>query len=406
MARILYVTPRFPWPLSSGQQIATFKDLQYLSQYAVIDMVSLIDPSEKLQLSQYISDLRHQLPNVTIHRPFIHPIHSNRSLVRKMLYFMLSLYHRQPYIVGKLHNSNFVRYIINFLSSNDIEILFIDQIGASYLVDLIPVQIKKQTKIVYRSHDILFETLFLYRKQLKINPILLPLQLDLINCIQYERHVWESVDYILPISRRMGGLIATISKSAAEKIIIFPTPIDPPPYTTMSAKRDARILYVGSVHYPPNFQGLQWFLRTCWPIIRKQLPQAQIDIVGRGSEHLPAYDGVNRYGYVDDVEPFYQKAAVLVVPLLSGSGVRIKILEAMSRGLPVVSTRVGYAGIDLIEGEHALVSDDPEVFSKYTCDILVDVNLQQNLSRKGREFIFDYYNKHKDQNLINKMLSK
>jgi glycosyltransferase involved in cell wall biosynthesis len=100
-----------------------------------------------------------------------------------------------------------------------------------------------------------------------------------------------------------------------------------------------------------------------------------------------AGNGVVVTGYVADLQPVLDQSALLVVPLLSGSGMRVKILEAFARGIPIVSTTIGVEGIDARHGEHLLVADSPEDFARAVARLLRDPDLAARLARAGRQLV-------------------
>jgi glycosyltransferase involved in cell wall biosynthesis len=127
-------------------------------------------------------------------------------------------------------------------------------------------------------------------------------------------------------------------------------------------------------------------------------PEVTYDIVGARPPHTLqsaaeglADAGVRLHGYVADAKPFWTGANVLAVPLLSGGGVRVKILEAMAIGVPVVSTTVGCEGLDVHHGEHLLIANTPEEFARACACILQDKELAQNLAQNARQLILDKY---------------
>lgn len=121
------------------------------------------------------------------------------------------------------------------------------------------------------------------------------------------------------------------------------------------------VVFVGSMDYYPNAEGAVWFAREIWPVIRERCPTLEFCIVGaRPTEAVLALreiPGVTVTGTVPDVRPYYQRALAAVVPLRTGGGTRLKILEAMAAGTPVISTALGAEGLRITPGEHYLLAD-------------------------------------------------
>lgn len=130
---------------------------------------------------------------------------------------------------------------------------------------------------------------------------------------------------------------------------------------------ESRILFVGLLSYAPNRIGIEWFIRTVWPLIVKEMPDTRLDVVGRDpSDEILAANGKNGitvHGFVDDLAKLYASAAFSIVPLHAGGGTRLKILESLGRGVPVISTTVGAYGIPLTDSHGLIRSDGARAFS-------------------------------------------
>jgi glycosyltransferase involved in cell wall biosynthesis len=158
----------------------------------------------------------------------------------------------------------------------------------------------------------------------------------------------------------------------------------------------ANVLSIATMHYPPNAEAVRWFLNEVWPIVRQTTPSVRLDVAGpRPPEDIVDAGGrdeqISVHGYVEDIEPLYQQAALFIVPLLSGSGVRVKILEAMARGVPVVSTTIGADGLDVVDGEHLLIADTPAAFAAAVRSLLDDPQRARAIGAAGRQRIVERY---------------
>jgi glycosyltransferase involved in cell wall biosynthesis len=161
---------------------------------------------------------------------------------------------------------------------------------------------------------------------------------------------------------------------------------------TPRSERARGVLSVATMFYPPNVEGISWFAREVFPTVRRAVPEVAFHAVGaRPPAHIrrlaTSGSGIEVPGYVADVEPFFERSAVLVVPLHSGSGMRVKILEAFARGIPVVSTTVGVEGIEAQPGEHLLVADRPEDFAAAVIRLLQHPDEAARLARAGRALV-------------------
>lgn len=149
-------------------------------------------------------------------------------------------------------------------------------------------------------------------------------------------------------------------------------------------KPGRRVLFVGSLAAGPNIQGLEWFLDGAWPLVRRAEPDAILDVVGMFPPpglalRLERVNG-RLHADVPSVEPFYRACDLVVSPINIGGGTRIKILEAMAYGRPVVSTTIGAEGLDLETGRHALIANEVLDFADAVVRLIRDIKLRRSLA--------------------------
>lgn len=150
-----------------------------------------------------------------------------------------------------------------------------------------------------------------------------------------------------------------------------------------------RVVFTGTAGYGPNDDAVKWLLQEIWPIIRQSCPRAALMLAGRGAgiRWLPMTQGMPDVQVISDpvdMRPVLQRAALAIVPLRSGSGTRLKIVESMSMGVPVVSTEIGAEGLQLVAGSEVLLEDTAEGLAAATVRLLQDESLRRALSAAGR----------------------
>jgi glycosyltransferase involved in cell wall biosynthesis len=188
-----------------------------------------------------------------------------------------------------------------------------------------------------------------------------------------------------------------LTELAGPEVLIRTAPIsvDARHRSTPALPSTPSVLFLGGLHWPPNAEALAFFIREIWPLVRRDQPNATLTAVGRDDSSLATecrgVPGVTLTGWVDDIEPYVARSRALIVPMRAGSGMRVKILEAMARGLPVVSTRVGCEGIDVRSGEHLLVADEPSTFAAALVRVLTDADLAQSLAAAARRLALARY---------------
>lgn len=384
---MLYLCGQMPWPCDSGQKIVTYGDLVTLSAVFEIDVISCIDAIHQDQTSQYLAELRKRCPKVM----FLNPVTCHvleAGIIARGGAFIDGLIRRVPYTVSRFRHNRYSEAVMSAVRSRGYDVLCVDHIHPGYLLRLIPASIRRKLLLCYRAHDILSETLALFRQELRSVGLRCALHVDELICRRYERQLWEAVDIIAPVTRRLGREIVRMYPESKRKIIYLPVSASAARSKRRNDRVGARVLYIGSVHYPPNLSGLQWFLKQCWPLVVQRCPDARLDIVGRGSERLgPVGSSVAVHEHVRDVERFYDEAAVFVVPLFSGSGIRLKVIDALRRGIPVVSTECGYRGLEVNVGRDLLVAETAEGFAANICSVMTDGVLAEELSESGRRFV-------------------
>lgn len=156
----------------------------------------------------------------------------------------------------------------------------------------------------------------------------------------------------------------------------------------------ASLFSLASMNWKPNEEGVRWFVRECWPLIRQQHPELEFRIAGR---HIPQKfleplpPGIRIVGEVADSKAFMRENGILVVPLLSGSGVRIKILEGMSLGVTVITTSIGAEGIPATHQKNILIADTPQAFAEAVSCCLGHPEECRRIGRQAAAFIREHY---------------
>lgn len=139
---------------------------------------------------------------------------------------------------------------------------------------------------------------------------------------------------------------------------------------------ESTLLFVGTFSWKPNQDAVEAFLGRCWKRIRASVPSARFLVVGKNPEKLPSFrappDGVEFLGFVDDLEAIYGRARVVVCPIVTGGGTRVKLVEAAAYGKPIVSTSIGAEGLDFENEVHAFIADDMEDFASLCIGLLGD----------------------------------
>lgn len=210
---------------------------------------------------------------------------------------------------------------------------------------------------------------------------------------RFEAAALASFSRVFAISSEEADVMAEVSDREVE---ILPHVVNTRKFTPGDSSRsESTVLFVGNYRHRPNLHGLLWFIDEVWPRVCATRPEAVFEIVGPGLEgddlNRVRSKGVRVMGRVEDLVARYRNASVFVNPILSGGGMRGKVLESFACGLPVVSTQMGMEGIAAGEGTHYLEADDPEGFASRVGMYLDDPDMRSRHADLARALVQELY---------------
>ena len=190
---------------------------------------------------------------------------------------------------------------------------------------------------------------------------------------------------------KVASLFRTKNVVAIPNAVPLPNVTDPSP--------EPRILMLGNYEYAPNRLGAEFFLDQVWPSVSSAFPAAEVVFAGHKVEAIQHYahppQGVLFPEFVDDLEDLYRRTRIVICPILSGGGTRVKIMEAAAYGRPVVSTTMGVEGIDLIDQREVLLSDTSENFADACVKLLSDYKASRLIGAAARKAVESKYEREK-----------
>lgn len=212
----------------------------------------------------------------------------------------------------------------------------------------------------------------------------------------YERWLFQQFNLCLVTSAQDRQRVIAEMSLPDEQTALVPNGVDVEYYHLgPGTPEQPRLIYNGALTYSANYDAMDFFLKQIFPSIQREVPDATISITGstRGvnRDALATNAHVIFTGYVDDIRPLITGSMVCVVPLRQGAGTRLKILEAMALGTPIVSTTKGAEGLEVEAGRHLLLADEPAEFAAQTVRLLRDPALRQRLATNARQFVEEKY---------------
>ena len=384
--RILLLTQVLPYPPDSGPKVKTWNVLKYLSQHHEVTLVSFVrgDQTAEIQhLQKYCKA--------------VHVVQISRNPIYDAVAMLRSVVTGQPWMMVRDDRADMRALIDRLCGQDQFDIAHADQLNMAQYAEL-AAQRQPGIRKVLDAHNALW---LLYKRLAEtmtggVRKILLTRDWRLLKT--YEGRICREFPGVLAVSREDQ---TALEEAAGQKLDAVVIPIAVDTDEVAQVQRDAHaghILHIGTMYWPPNIDGIQWFVREVYPHIRAARPDVVFDVVGaRPPQDLLNMNqqgiGVNVTGYVADPEPYLQQCGVMVVPLRAGGGMRVKILNALSQGLPMVSTTIGAEGIAVVSGEHMLIADDPHTFAEAVLRLLSDKKLADRLGLNGRALIrgtYDY----------------
>jgi glycosyltransferase involved in cell wall biosynthesis len=220
---------------------------------------------------------------------------------------------------------------------------------------------------------------------------------------RYERQACLAADRVVAVSDADAHALRSLVPGLEPVVVPNGVDIDHytapiPPLSERPGPEPCDLVFTGKMDFRPNVDSALWFAQQVLPLIRREAPDVRFWIVGQNPhprlEPLRADPAVELTGWVEDVRPYIAAAAVYVVPLRIGGGTRLKVLEAMAMGKPIVSTAVGCEGFEVVDGQELLMADAPSEFAAAVLQLIRQPELRERLGRAAGDFAASRYDWH------------
>jgi glycosyltransferase involved in cell wall biosynthesis len=380
--RLLFLTGQVPYPPHAGGALRTYGLLDGLHQAGfTIDLLTFIEPGQSDPASTPLATLCGEM--VALPAP-------RRSLADRLRDLMLT-----PYadMARRFYSPQFEAALKNQLMRVDYDLVQIESLEmAAYLPTIRAV--RPAVRVIYDSFNAEFDLQRLMYEIDRRVPARLPgAAYSLIQwqrLTRFERKVCQQVDRVIAVSDADAEAFGRLAPGV--QVAIVPNAIYVEEYSRATQQLDlgsAALLFTGTMNYRPNVDAVMWFTNHVLGEIRHAVPEARLFVVGNKPHNR--LDGVRQRpdvevtGFVQDVLPFLQSAAVYVAPLRMGSGTRLKLLQAMAAGCAIVSTRIGAQGLKVTSWREAILADDATSFAQGTIALLRDLTYRRRLGQAARE---------------------
>lgn len=377
-----------PYPPHGGCLQRSFNLLREVSKNNTIHLLTLNQkamlPDEK-SIKASIKALNEHCDTIKV---FGIPLDLSR--IKWYVCLFLNLFTLTPFTVWWFRSREFADEIEKHIQSNSFDLITFDTIDLFQYAQLAP-NIPK----VLNHHNV-ESTLLLRRSANEKNPFIkFYLYLQGRKLRRYEKKVVGKVDVNLTVSENDSDILRELVPHSRYEVVPNGTDID---YFKPDSNKQCskRLVFTGGMAWYPNKDAMIYFCSSIYPLIKREIPDIEIDIIGRSptqeikkmAENDPS---IKLHGYVDDVRGYINQAAAYVVPIRVGGGTRLKILDAFACGKALVSASVGCEGIDVTPEENILIGDSPEEFARQVIRILNDNTLREKLEINARVLVENQY---------------
>jgi len=395
--RILFLCNKSPWPPKEGGPLAMNMLVEGLAEaghevkvLAVNSYKYHIDPAS--------------IPTDYLQKTGIELIDIDLRI--KPLIAFLNLFTKRSYHIERFISETFRKKLTEILRDHVYDIIQLETLFMSPYLDTI--RLYSGARIVLRAHNI--EHLIWERVAGEArNPFKCWYLKHLASTLKnYELKILKKFDGIAAITPTDAGYFRKVlsEKRSAIPVVDIPFGVDPDRYPYSPEKAEFPSLFtIGSMNWIPNEEGIRWFLHDVWPDVAQQFPDLKYYLAGR---EMPVWmkelklPNVVVLGEVKDACEFMISKAIMVVPLFSGSGIRIKIIEGLATGRTIISTSLGVEGIRCTNYENILIANIPCEFFEMISICVSDRERCRQIGEKGRELIKTHYNM---KTIIDKLIS-
>jgi glycosyltransferase involved in cell wall biosynthesis len=381
---ILFLSTRSPYPLISGHSLRTYHILKGASQNHDVTFVTFVQLPEHELKKENLNHLRSFCKAVY---PFEIPADMSKIIFAKMLF--LNLFSSLPFVAQKYDAPLMREKIREIIQKEHIDLVHVDLLPLTAYIN----EFESLPKILV-NHNV--ESVRLYRWfRTEPNPAKKAyLGIQWLKLRSFERSAMNRFDGCVVVSEIDRELL--IKMGVKSKLFVVPNGTNTKFFKPNNGKVvENSVLWIGHMDVHTNKDAVLYFWKDIYPILQRKYPEVKMTFVGTAppkeiSAAARTDGNVRVTGFVDDIRPYIDEAAVMVVPIRIGSGTRLKILDAMAMRKAIVSTSVGCEGLNVNDGKDIVIADDPENFAVKTIELLKSADKRVNLEKNALELAKTY----------------
>ncbi len=313
-----------------------------------------------------------------------------------------NLFSSSSYNVNRFYSIDFENKLISILERENFDIIQLESLYTAPYIGAIRKYSK--AKIILRAHNIESE-LWERRTLLETNPLKKTWFNHLTkNIFKCETETFQKVDGIIPITNEDAGSIHKMLSGINKPIFVLPFAMNLPKENISISAKPGTVFHIGAMDWEENVEGVLWLVKEVWPKVVSKIPFAELHLAGRNLKVDDArFSGQNIFvhGEVENAFDFMNEFLVMTIPLLSGGGMRVKLVEGMALGKAIVTTSIGAEGSASENENQVLIKNSPEDFAGAICNLLNNEIFARELGQRSKEFAkthFDLYSSSKKLN--------
>ena len=345
---ILQLCKKVPYPINDGERVAIYHLSKGLTEVGCnVTLLAITTPKHPYTENSEASSLAHY------NRVITHHIDTRI----KPIPLLVNLLREDSYNIERFFNQEFAKVLVRVLEGSDFDYVQLETLYMTPYIETI--QAHSNAKICLRSHNLEYEIWKDLASETVNPPKSWYYNLCAARLLREEIKGFDSYNLLLSIAHT--DLVKYRELGYNGRSISTPVGLDMENYSYREERpsnRNFKFGFIGSLDWRPNIEGLRWFFDEVWSKVAMTYPEAEFHLAGRNgtADLVPTNStGVTFHGEVDEAQEFMQTLDMLLVPLFSGSGIRVKILESMAVGTPVASTPKGFEGISVNHGSEAFV---------------------------------------------------
>ena len=377
--RILVLANKLPYPPRDGGSIAILNMITGLSDIGhEVTCLALNTTKHNFPVEKIPGTLTDKIRFIGI---------TCDSSIKPARLILNLLFSRKPYIAQRFNNHEFSQRLSRLLAEEPFDLVQLEGPYAGHYLDV--VRAGSNARVSFRAHNVEHQ---IWKRKAANEKVLLKrwyLSNMAARLERYEMGVLRQTDCLVAISPLDETYFR--DKGAGQPAITIPTGFSMQSYPSSPLPSEPSLFFIGALDWIPNQEGLKWFLEHVFDPLCAEVPDIRFHVAGRNApesfEKLVKKEQIIYHGEVEDARAFMQSYRVMVAPLLTGSGIRIKILEAMALGRPVVTTSIGIEGIPAENKREVMVADDPQLFKDQIINLISGNEIAPRLVADGKKLI-------------------